>query len=206
MTGISPPRESPAAATAAGPTQRRSPGETVPGLDRAASGWLQGWREDRARRRASARRRRVEQRVQLLGPQWRVVDYNPADPDFLAIGPGGIFQVTVCDHGRARVLLAGEVVQVDGHRPPHVARARRDAARISEALSRAAGRRIPVIPLLAFLGTGKIVYYGRPPEGCVVASYRDLGRALDAHGNRLAQSTIDKLAALAARLEIDLSR
>ena len=179
---------------------------TASRVDRSAAGWLPGWRGSRARRRAGARRRRVEQRVQLLGPQWRVVDYDPADPDFLAIGPGGIFQVTVCDHGRARVLLAGEVVQVDGHRPPYVAQARRDATRISDALSRAAGRRIPVIPLLAFLGSGEIVYYGRPPEGCVVASYRDLGRALDAHGNRLAQPTIDKLAALAARLEIDLNK
>jgi hypothetical protein len=144
----------------------------------------------------------VVQRVELLGPQWRVVDYDPADPDFLAIGPGGIFQVTVCDHGRARVMLAGDVVQVEGQRPPYVAQARRDAARISEAMSKVAGRRIPVIPVLAFLGTGEIVYYGKPPEGCVVASYRDLGRALDAHGNRLAQHTIDKLTALASRVEV----
>ena len=63
----------------------------------------------------------------MLGPDWRIVDYHPEDPDFLAIGPGGIFQVTVCDHGRSRVELAGEVVQVNGRRPPYVALARRDA-------------------------------------------------------------------------------
>jgi hypothetical protein len=143
----------------------------------------------------------VAQQVELLGPQWRIVDYHVDDPDFLAIGPGGIFQVTVCDHGRSKVMLAGEVVQVNGRRPPYVALARRDAARISEQMSRIAGRRIPVIPVVAFLGTGEIVYYGLPPEGCVVTSLGDVRRALGAHGNRLAQPTIDKLAALARRVD-----
>src|SRR5262249_44868177 len=82
------------------------------------------------RRRIMAGRRRVEQRVEMLGPQWRVVDYHPEDPDFLAIGPGGIFQVTVVDHGRSTVDLAGDVVQIGGRRPPYVALARRDAGRI----------------------------------------------------------------------------
>ncbi len=143
----------------------------------------------------------MAQQVELLGQQWRIVDYHADDPDFLAIGPGGIFQVTVCDHGRSKVMLAGDVVQVDGRRPPYVALARRDAARISEQMSRIAGRRIPVIPVVAFLGTGEIVYYGLPPEGCVVTSLRDVRRALGAHGNRLAQPTIDKLAALARRVD-----
>jgi hypothetical protein len=143
----------------------------------------------------------VAQQVEMLGPQWRIVDYHADDPDFLAIGPGGIFQVTVCDHGRSKVMLAGEIVQVNGRRPPYVALARRDAARISEQMSRIAGRRIPVIPVVAFLGTGEIVYYGLPPEGCVVTSLGDVRRALGAHGNRIAQPTIDKLAALARRVD-----
>jgi hypothetical protein len=137
----------------------------------------------------------------MLGPQWRIVDYNLDDPDFLAIGPGGVFQVTVCDHGRSRVQLAGDVVQVDGRRPPYVALARRDAARISQQMSQVAGRRIPVIPVVAFLGSGPIVYYGRPPAGCVVASYHDLGRALGAHGNRIGVPTIEKLVAVARRVD-----
>jgi len=36
---------------------------------------------------------------------------------------------------------------------------------------------VPVVPVVAFLGSGEIVYYGKPPEGCVVTSYRDIGRA-----------------------------
>ena len=180
------------------PTTERG---TAAGVANVSLGWLSRRREARAQRRAKAGRRRVALRVELLGPQWRIVDYHPDDPDFLAIGPGGIFQVTVCDHGRSGVQLAGDVVQVDGHRPPYVALARRDAARISQQMSRVAGRRIPVVPVVAFLGTGRIVYYGRPPEGCVVTSYRDIGRALDAHGNRIAPHTIEKLVTLAARVD-----
>jgi hypothetical protein len=166
-----------------------------------SSGWLQRRREARERRRAESGRQRVAHRVEMLGPHWHIVDYHPEDPDFLAIGPGGIFQVTVADHGRSKVQLAGDVVQVDGRRPPYVALARRDAARISQQMSAVAGRRIPVVPVVAFLGTGQIVYYGRPPEGCVVTSYRDIGRALNAHGNRITPSTIQKLLIVAARVD-----
>ncbi|HEX6870884.1 MAG TPA: hypothetical protein VF163_07285 [Micromonosporaceae bacterium] len=167
----------------------------------STGGWLSRRLDARARRRALAGRARVVHRVELLGPQWRIVDYHPDDPDFLAIGPGGIFQVTVADHGRSQVELAGDVVQVNGRRPPYVAMARRDATRISEQISQLAGRRVPVIPVVAFLGTGRVVYYGQPPQGCVVTTYRDIGRALDAHGNRLAPHTIEKLAILAARVD-----
>jgi len=164
-------------------------------------GWLTRRREERTRRRNVAATQRVAHRVELLGPQWRIVDYHPEDPDFLAVGPGGIFQVTVADHGRTRVQIAGEVVQIDGHRPPYVALARRDAARISEQMSRLAGRRIPVIPVVAFMGTGEIVYYGQPPKGCVVTSFRDIGKALNAHGNRIAPHTIEKLTVLAGHVD-----
>jgi hypothetical protein len=182
------------------------PGNAIgPSVDRSAGtssgGWLSRRRDARAQRRAEAGRQRVVHRVELLGPQWRIVDYNPDDPDFLAVGPGGIFQVTVADHGRSKVQLAGDVVQIEGRRPPYVALAKRDAARISHQMSQLAGRRIPVVPMVAFLGSGEIVYYGKPPEGCVVTSYRDMGRALDAHGNRVGTSTIEKLVALASRVD-----
>ena len=93
------------------------------------------------------------------------------------------------------------MVQVNGQRPPYVGLARRDAHRISQQMTQVAGRRIPVVPVVAFLGTGPIVYYGQPPEGCVVTSYRDLGRALDAHGNRIGLPTIEKLVAVARRVD-----
>jgi hypothetical protein len=167
----------------------------------ASGSWLSRRVVAMTKRRAMTGRQRVAHRVEILGPDWRIVDYHPDDPDFLAIGPGGIFQITVCDHGRSRVELAGDVVQVDGRRPPYVALARRDATRISQQMTRIAGRRIPVVPVVAFLGTGPIVYYGRPPEGCIVTSYGDVGRALRAHGHRVGATTIDRLVELAGQVD-----
>ena len=181
------------------PTGRAVP--PSPQSGKSSTGIFRRRSESRARRRARVGRQRVVNRVEMLGPRWHIVDYHPEDPDFLAIGPGGIFQVTVADHGRARVELAGDVVQVNGHRPPYVALARRDAARISAQMSGAAGRRIPVVPVVAFLGSGPVIYYGRPPEGCVVTTYRDLGQALNAHGDRVSDGTIQKLLIVAARVD-----
>jgi hypothetical protein len=179
----------------------------------STASWLQRRRDARVRKRAEAGRTRIVHRVEMLGPSWRIVDYHVDDPDFLAIGPGGVFQVTVADHGRNRVELAGDVVQVDGRRYPYVALARRDAARISQQMTAVAGRRIPVVPVVAFLGSGEIVYYGRPPEGCVVSSYRDVGRALNAHGSQITPPTIQKLVIVAGRVDrgtigqyLDISR
>ena len=178
-----------------------APTHPTPAHPSSSGGWLQRRRDARERRKLEAGRQRVVHRVEMLGPRWHIVDYHPEDPDFLAIGPGGIFQVTVCDHGRSRVQLAGDVVQVNGRRFPYVALARRDAHRISQQMSAVAGRRIPVVPVVAFLGSGEIVYYGKPPEGCVMSSYRDIGRALNAHGNRVAPETVQKLLIVAARVD-----
>jgi hypothetical protein len=68
-------------------------------------------------------------------------------------------------------------------------------------MSAAAGRRIPVIPVVAFLGRGEVVYYGKPPQGCVVTTYGDLGRALNAHGTRIREETISKLLIVATEVD-----
>ena len=70
-------------------------------------------------------------------------------------------------------------------------------------MSVAAGRRIPVVPVVAFLGSGEVVYYGQPPDGCVMTTYRDLGRALNAHGSRVTETTIRKLLIVAAYVDSD---
>jgi hypothetical protein len=72
---------------------------------------------------------RAIDQLQHLGPAWHVVawphvkplaeQFTPFDQPgaadrtgFLAIGPGGVFAVTVVDHGRSRVMIAGDVVQI----------------------------------------------------------------------------------------------
>jgi len=116
--------------------------------------WARRRRAERDARRLEAAGARALTRLDRLGPNWHIVDWPRTDaqgyyePDladdragFLAIGPGGVYAVTVADHGRARVLIAGDVVQINGKRPQYVAEARREARRASKALSAAVGLR-----------------------------------------------------------------
>lgn len=162
--------------------------------------WMRERRNDREFRRSEAIHQRAAQRLETLGPDWRVLDLQTtagARMSFLAVGPGGIFAVTVKEQGRNRVNFAGDVVQINGRRPKYVAEARENAKKASEALSRTAGISIPVMPVLAFSGNGVITVHGMP-RGCLVTSYNELHRVLGARGERLAPQTVEKLYLLAA--------
>jgi hypothetical protein len=163
--------------------------------------WIRDRRLGRESRRAELAHQRAAQRLAALGDDWRVLDLKAtagSEPmRFLAVGPGGIFAVTVADHGRGRVSFAGDVVQIDGRRPKYVQEARRVAKLVATALSRTTGVSVPVMPVLAFAGSGAISVYGMP-KGVIVSSYQELGRVLNARGYRLAPSTVDKLYTLAA--------
>jgi hypothetical protein len=139
--------------------------------------WMRGRRVEREFRRAELAHQRLAQRMASLGEQWRVLDLKEATggerTSFLAVGPGGLYAVTVKDHGRSKVNFAGDVVQIDG-----------------------ASVNIPVMPVLAFAGSGMITFYGMP-KGCIVTSYQDLGRILNGRGSRLAPDTVEKLFAVA---------
>jgi hypothetical protein len=115
---------------------------------------------------------------------------------FLAIGPGGVFLVTVKPQGRSRVRLAGDVVQVDGRRFGYIAEARKLAEQAGKAISRTAGSTVPVTPVIALAGTGVIDVHGLP-KGCVVTSYRELDYILGAYGERIGPGTVNKLYSIA---------
>ena len=82
--------------------------------------WARRRRAERDARRLEAAGARALTRLDRLGPAWHIVDWprtdslgyehDPTDDraGFLAIGPGGVYAVTVADHGRARVLIAGD--------------------------------------------------------------------------------------------------
>lgn len=163
--------------------------------------WMRARRAEREQRRIDAAHQKAAQRMDALGRDWRAIDLKEtagSDPfSFLTMGPGGVFAVTVKNHGRSRVSVAGDVVQIDGRRPKYVDEARRNAELAAQALSRTAGVSIPVIPVLAFAGSGVISAYGMP-KGCIVTSYRELNRVLYARGRRLAPKTIEKLYTLAS--------
>jgi hypothetical protein len=169
--------------------------------------WARRRRAERDARKVEAAGNRAVHRLDHLGPAWHLLDWPRTDltggssalqerAGFLAIGPGGVFAVTVADHGRARVLIAGDVVQINGRRPPYVAEARRDARRASKALSAAVGHPVPVVPVLTFVGSGAISAHGLPKD-CLVASYRELDRLLVAGGNRISATTAEKLTEVA---------
>lgn len=167
--------------------------------------WARRRRVERGARRVEAAGAKALSRLDHLGPAWHVVEWprtdlaSPAEEraGFLAIGPGGVFAVTVCDHGRSRVMLAGDVVQISGKRPPFVAQARRDARRASKALSAAVGLPVPVAPVLAFVGSGVISVYGVPKD-CMVATHRELDRLLVTGGARISAETAQKLSVVAS--------
>jgi hypothetical protein len=172
--------------------------------------WARRRRAERDARKVEAAGSRAIHRLEHLGPAWHVIDWPRTDladleanpsirkerAGFLAIGPSGVFAVTVADHGRSRVLIAGDVVQINGRRPPYVTDARRDARRASKALSAAIGRPVPVVPVLTFVGTGTISAHGLPKD-CLVASYRELDRLLVASGARISPTTAEKLSEVA---------
>jgi hypothetical protein len=172
--------------------------------------WARRRRADRDARRLEAAGARALTRLDRLGPTWHIVDWPRTDtaqgfyePDpsddragFLAIGPGGVYAVTVADHGRARVLIAGDVVQINGKRPAYVTEARRDAKRAARAMSAAVGLTVPVTPVLAFVGSGVISVHGLPKD-CLVATHKELDRLLIAGGARISPATASKLSAVA---------
>jgi hypothetical protein len=176
--------------------------------------WARRLRAEREARRIEAAGARALKGLDYLGPTWHVIDRPRTDePDavdrggrapaderagFLAIGPGGLFAITVVKHGRSRVLVAGDVVQINGRRPTYVARARRDARLATKALSRAVRLTVPVTPVLAFVGSGLISVYGLPRD-CLVAPHRELERLLLAGGRRISPATAEKLSEIARR-------
>lgn len=174
--------------------------------------WARRRRAERDARRLEAAGARALTRLDRLGPAWHIVDWPRTDAashqwldndaaderaGFLAIGPGGVFAVTVADHGRARVLIAGDVVQINGKRPAYVSEARRDAKRAGRALSAVVRLNVPVTPVLAFVGSGVISVHGLPKD-CLVATHRELDRLLIAGGARISPTTANKLSAVAS--------
>jgi hypothetical protein len=187
----------------------------MPDLARANPiGWARRLRAGREARRVEAAGAQALKGLTHLGPTWHVIDWprmdepaaaEPADPaaaeeraGFLAIGPGGLFGITVAKHGRSRVLVAGDVVQINGRRPRYVAQTRRDARLAAKALSRAIGLAVPVTPVLALVGSGLISVYGLPRD-CLVAPHRELERLLLAAGRRISPATAEKISDIARR-------
>ncbi|HEY2793700.1 MAG TPA: hypothetical protein VGJ28_15155 [Micromonosporaceae bacterium] len=162
--------------------------------------WARRRREEKATKRTDAVRNRALGRLHRLGEEWQFIEASSLGlgrrDAFLAIGPGGVFAVTVKSQGRSRVRLSGDVLQINGKRLDYIGEARRLGDAMSGALSRTAGKTVPVTAVLALAGSGLISVYGLP-KGCVVMPYRELDNLLGAYGERISPPTVAKLASVA---------
>jgi hypothetical protein len=176
----------------------RSDGPTTPRLTPIE--WARRRRVEKETRRTDAVRNRTMGRLDRLGEGWRLIEANMLGlgtrDAFVAIGPGGVFAVTVKSQGRSRVRLSGNVIQINGRRLDYVGEARRLAQALGGAFTRTAGTAIPVTPVLALAGSGLISVYGLP-KGCIVMPYRELDNLLGAYGDRIGAHTVEKLASIA---------
>jgi hypothetical protein len=162
--------------------------------------WARRRRVEKETKRTDAVRNRTMGRLHRLGEEWQLIEASALGlgrrDAFLAIGPGGLFAITVKSQGRSRVRLSGDVVQINGKRLGYVGEARKFADALSGALTRTAGRTVPVTAILALAGSGLISVYGLP-KGCIVMPYRELDNLLGAYGERISVNTVEKLASIA---------
>lgn len=172
--------------------------------------WARQRLTERNQRRLTAAGQRAEHRLHSLGPDWYVVEWPPGlipsqrsrergqeCTGFLTVGPGGVYAISVVNHGRQRVMLAGDVIQIQGRRPPLIPDARRDARKASVALTAAVGARVPVVPVVTFVGSGSISAQGLP-KNCLVAPYRELDHLMRSAGEKISAVTARKLADVAS--------
>ncbi len=172
--------------------------------------WIRAFERRRAAR--GPHTTAVLPRLSRLGPDWhlRALPASPGDPSIgtptdhvsiraLAVGPAGLFLLTVVEHGRARILVSGETIRINGRRPDYVDRARRTARRAARELTAAVRTPVLVTPVLVFVGTGVISVNGLP-EDCLLCTHRELDRILIAHGTRISPATAAKIDTVAATI------
>ncbi|SDS71347.1 hypothetical protein [Actinoplanes derwentensis] len=172
--------------------------------------WVRRRRADLVDRRLEVAGARAFARLDSLGESWHIVDWSEtglsrrhdeSDPlgaraGFLAVGPGGVYAVTVADQMLFRVLIVGDVVQINGKRLGYVAEAKRAASRAATALSSAAGIPVPVVPVLAFTGAGTLSTHGVTTT-CAIVTERELDKVLTSSGHRISPDTATRLARIA---------
>ncbi|WP_169512985.1 nuclease-related domain-containing protein [Actinopolymorpha alba] len=191
-----------------GDLAQNKPGQAA--LDAARSrttGWtrlgkLLGFRTRDVSWRVGARGERLVGRTlwwaRLLG--WRTLHAVPlgrGDIDHVLIGPGGVLTVNT-KHHRGAVVKAGRVaIFVRGEQTRYAEKARYEARRAAELLTRAAGRHVDVDPLVVIVGA--VGVRGRRAAGVRVLTRSGLLFHLLIRSRRLDRETQDQLHDVARR-------
>ncbi|CUU60489.1 Nuclease-related domain-containing protein [Parafrankia irregularis] len=118
----------------------------------------------------------------LTARGWRLLHSIPlprnVDIDHLLIGPGGVFTINTKYHRGRRIWVGDDAVRVGDGFHPYVLKARAEAVRASEALSRACGFGVGVAGVLAFVEAESLTVVPSLTD-VLVAHHDDLRQAFD---------------------------
>jgi hypothetical protein len=98
--------------------------------------------------------------------------------DHVLVGPPGVFVVNSKYLGNKPVLVEGETFRVVGEQRPYVAQGRREAKRVSDALTRASGGTVAAGSLLAVVSFNEFRVAEQPKGAVRVAHVTTLRRQL----------------------------
>lgn len=136
-----------------------------------------------------------------LGPGWEVLHAVPVgkadtDIDHVVIGPAGVFTLNTKNHSGQKVWVGGSTFMVNGARHPYVPNAVYEARRASRLLSKAAGRDVPVSPLLVLVQPGSLTIKKRP-DGVEIVKAGNLWRWFSRQPHTLQATEVEHIAAAA---------
>jgi hypothetical protein len=122
------------------------------------------------------------------------VGEHGANIDQVTIGPGGVFTINT-KYLSGKVVVTSRSIRVNGHVERYLPVATHEARRASRLLSSAAGREVPVWPILAFAVDDLVVR--QPPEDVTVLRVAALPRWLRARPATLTSAEVTQIASVA---------
>jgi len=145
----------------------------------------------------------VAEKLEQLGPDWRVVNAVPvgaggSDIDHVVVGPAGVFTIHTKAHASHRVWAAGNALRLGGFQADSVRDSQEEAARASRLLTSATGRPVVVTPLIVMVGISEMNYGLRRPAVDAVTS-RGILRNLKRRKPVLTGADVTEVADIASR-------
>lgn len=145
----------------------------------------------------------VAERLERLGPDWRVINAVPvgaagSDIDHVVVGPAGVFTINTKAHANKRVWAAGNALRINGFQQGYLRSSLHEAQRASRLLTSAVGRQIDVTPLIVMVGVSELNHGLRRPEVDVVTS-RGIVRNLKRRRAILSPGDVAEISQVASR-------
>lgn len=120
----------------------------------------------------------VADALSQLGPEWLALHAVPvgkddSDVDHIAIGPPGVYTISVRHHPGREFWVGGGVLLVDGERMPYIRDCEFEAVRAAQLMSDAVGERVEATPCLVVVEP-RSVTVARPPRRVAIVTPREL--------------------------------